>query len=206
MAFFPESSHKTLPLLRSIVFQDPEDVPVPEGLLATAIVSFVLLFANSPTLGTADNNPTVVEEKLRQFLAHQSPSIRWVDATSLTHLSIIDPPIITTLASTIITSPPKTAPRILFYLGSLEEYAMASLEAACQVRPIPEPTLQSVLTSLLDLLSNPSSSWCTTTNISTCCEILWSDPQTGPFNQSPPITFENLHSDEERRLIRGLAE
>ena len=85
---------KTLPFVRSIVFEDSDGIP--ERLLATAIISFALLFANCPSL--APDRQTV-EQRLRQFLTRENRSLRWAAVTGLSRLEIVDAAIIRELIS-----------------------------------------------------------------------------------------------------------
>jgi hypothetical protein len=207
VAFFPESSHKSLPLLRSMVFQNEDSgESIHEGLLATAIVSFILLLTTSLSSSpAATDDRTIVEQKLHHFLSHQSPILRWAAATGLSRLSIINPLVLATLASTVTTPPPEAVPNISFYFGRLEEYALESLEAACKVQPMPVSALKTSLTQLLDVLTSPNC-YSYDTILSTCCTVLWPIPQDSPFNQNPPAKYEELASEEAERLIRALAE
>ncbi|KAH0564818.1 hypothetical protein GP486_001791 [Trichoglossum hirsutum] len=206
VAFFPESSHKTLPLLRPIVFQDESSGEnIPEGILATAIVSYVLLLSTSlPSSPATTDDRAIVEQKLHYFLSHQSPVLRWAAAIGLSRLSIVDPLVLATLASTV-TTPPEAVPKISFYFGGIGNYALESLEAACKARSTPVLALKSSLAALLDVLARPN---CDKYDIIlfTCCALLWPTPQDSPFNQDPPTRYEDLASEEQRRFFKAMAE
>jgi hypothetical protein len=200
IAFFPELVDRTLPFVRSIVFEDSDGIP--EGLLATAIISFALLVANCPS--PASDRPTV-EQRLRQFLTRENRSLRWAAATGLSRLEIVDAAIIRELASATINPLPETSPKIPFYGHEQRGYALKSLKAACATPLLSDSTLQSAIDPILDGLSRPDTTYCNAP-LAICCELLWKAPQNSPFNQGLPIPFENLHNEQEKRLMRSLAE
>jgi hypothetical protein len=200
IAFFPESADKTLPFVRSIVFEDSDSIP--EGLLATAIISFALLFANCP-LPAPDRQ--TVEQRLRQFLTRENRSLRWAAATGLSRLEIVDAAIIRELVSATVNPLPETSPKVPFFGYDGTEYALESLKAACAMPLLSDSTLQSAIDPILDGLSRPDTSSCDAL-LAICCKLLWKAPQNSPFNQGLPIPFENLHNEQEKRLIRSLAE
>ena len=174
IAFFPESADKTLPFVRSIVFEDSDGIP--EGLLATAIISFALLFANCPS--PAPDRQTV-EQRLRQFLTRENRSLRWAAATGLSRLEIVDAAIIRELVSATL---PETSPKIPFFGHDQTGYARESLKAACAMPLLSDSTLQSAIDPILDGLSRPDTPYCDAL-VALCCELLWKAPQNSPFNQ-----------------------
>src|SRR5947207_4061245 len=68
LAFFAESANETLPFLRSIVFEESDSIPT--ALLATAIISFALLYATSPS-----PDSQTVEQRLQHFLTSENASL-----------------------------------------------------------------------------------------------------------------------------------
>jgi HEAT repeat protein len=163
IAFFPESVDETLPFVRSIVFDDSDGIP--EGLLATATISFALLFAISPS--SAPDRQTV-EQRLHQFLTRENPSLRWAAATGLSRLDIVDAAIIRELATAAVNPLPETDPKIPFYQPEL--YALESLKAACTIPLLSDSTLKSAIDAILDGLSSPDTLGCDAL-LSTSCKV-----------------------------------
>jgi hypothetical protein len=94
-----------------------------------------------------------------------------------------------------------------FYYNNVEEYALEGLEAACKARPLPDSVLKASLAPLRDALSSPNYYISASPSIlQTCCAILWPIPQNSPFNQDPLIAYKELESEEQKRLIRAVAE
>jgi len=69
LAFFAESADEILPFLRPIVFEDSDSIPA--ELLATAIISFALLYATSP----APDYQTVEQRLQMHLCAGQLPLV-----------------------------------------------------------------------------------------------------------------------------------
>jgi hypothetical protein len=197
IAFFPNSAEESILVLQPIIFNASNDIP-PE-LLGTSIIAYALLYAVCPS---SEPNLQTVEERLRHYLASSDASLRWASATGLSRLGIVDAIVIQELVMTAISRVP---PQTSFCMGESAEYAVKCLETVYAMPSLPDSIMKAGLVPILDGLSDPNL-FCSHNLLPIACKILWKLPENSPFQKDNPVPFDELPREEEKRLLKSLAQ
>jgi len=199
LSHFPECVDKSMPILRSIVFEESENIA--PALLGSAALAFVLLYCNSKS---SEPDRRSIEGKLQNLLGSENSSLRWVAATGLARLEAYDAAVIRELAIATVNKSLGQAIEISFYGGALGQYAIQSLQDAVNVPSLSESVLGAALDPILNGMTPETFSSDELFRI--VCKTLWKTPENNPLQGSSPVPFEDLQNEKEKTFFKALAE
>ena len=199
LSHFPECVDKSIPILRSILFESSEDIT--SVLLGSTAVAFVLLYCNSES---SEPDRRTVEEKLQKLLGSENSMLRCAAATGLARLEAYDIAVIRELAEATVNKSLSQSTDVWLYSGNLGQYPLLCLQDALNVSSLSESVAGAALDPILNGLTPET--FFSNELFRIICKLLWKTPENNPVQGSNPVPFEDLQNEREKTFFKSLAE